>query len=308
MGPLIGGYLTDSIGWRWIFWVLAIFDAVMLLTSLMFLRETHPRTILYRRMRKLEKHSEGKRLRTKWDTINDEEQVRSLKKVLRVSTTRVFKMLATRPILQIIAIYAAFIYGTLFIVLSTYSTVWTTKYHETSAQSSLHYISIVIGSGFTSLIGGPLNDKIWAYLVKKHKREDGSGVPEYRVPLMVPGAVVLPIGLLWYGWSVQAHLFWVMPDVGVVLFLIGVTSAGQCMMAYVIDAYTERTASALAATQFLRSLLGFAFPLFAPQMYNSLGYGWGNSLMAFLAIGTGWPIPGLIWVYGARLRQRSGCQ
>ena len=51
----------------------------------------------------------------------------------------------------------------------------------------------------------------------------------------------------------------------------------QSMQAYVIDSFTLYSASALAAVSCFRSLAGFGFPLFAPAMYNSLGYGKGNT-------------------------------
>jgi hypothetical protein len=40
-------------------------------------------------------------------------------------------------------------------------------------------------------------------------------------------------------------------------------------------------------------------------MYRSLGYGWGNSLLGFVAIGMGVPAPYLFWKYGAQLRAKS---
>ena len=55
----------------------------------------------------------------------------------------------------------------------------------------------------------------------------------------------------------------------------------------------------------LRSLAGFGFPLFAPYMYSALDYGWGNSLLGFVAVGLGVPAPFLFWVFGKRLRERS---
>jgi hypothetical protein len=42
-------------------------------------------------------------------------------------------------------------------------------------------------------------------------------------------------------------------------------------------------------------------PLAAPKMYQSLGLGWGNSLLAFLALGMV-PIPCFLMVYGERMR------
>jgi len=35
----------------------------------------------------------------------------------------------------------------------------------------------------------------------------------------------------------------------------------------------------------------FSFPLFGQQMYDKLGYGWGNSLLGFLALVIGVPFP-----------------
>ena len=46
---------------------------------------------------------------------------------------------------------------------------------------------------------------------------------------------------------------------------------------------------ALAAVAFLRSLAGFGFPLFAPAMYNALGYGKGDTILAAVAIVVGCP-------------------
>jgi hypothetical protein len=40
-------------------------------------------------------------------------------------------------------------------------------------------------------------------------------------------------------------------------------------------------------------------------MYDALHYGWGNSLLGFIAIGLGWPAPVLLWKYGEKLRKKS---
>jgi len=47
--------------------------------------------------------------------------------------------------------------------------------------------------------------------------------------------------------------------------------------------------TALAAVNCLRALAGFGFPLFAPIMYDRLGYGIGNTVLACFAIGLGCP-------------------
>ena len=96
-----------------------------------------------------------------------------------------------------------------------------------------------------------------------------------------------------------------MPNIGAVLFSAGILVGLQCMQVYIVDAYTQYAASAIAAATVLRSLAGFGFPLFAPYMYQALDYGWGNSLLGFMAIGIGWPGPFLLWKYGKTLREKS---
>jgi hypothetical protein len=73
------------------------------------------------------------------------------------------------------------------------------------------------------------------------------------------------------------------------------------IMTYLIDAYTLYAASVIAANTVLRSLLGALLPLAGPPMYDALGYGWGNSLLGFIALGM-IPIPFFFWFYGERIR------
>jgi len=82
-----------------------------------------------------------------------------------------------------------------------------------------------------------------------------------------------------------------MPDVGAVIFGCGIILSMQAMQAYMLDWYSRYTASASAVSQLLRSILAFAFPAFAPSLSKYLGYGRGNSVLAFLFLAIGVPAP-----------------
>jgi len=56
------------------------------------------------------------------------------------------------------------------------------------------------------------------------------------------------------------------------------------MMAYLVDAYTRYAASVSAASTVLRSLIGALLPLAGNAMYDSLGVGWGTSVLGFIAV------------------------
>ena len=62
--------------------------------------------------------------------------------------------------------------------------------------------------------------------------------------------------------------------------------------------------SAIAGNPFLRSLAGAGFPLFATQMYHTLGVDWATSLLGFLTIAM-IPVPILFFIYGEKLRKMS---
>jgi hypothetical protein len=72
---------------------------------------------------------------------------------------------------------------------------------------------------------------------------------------------------------------------------------------YYIDSFEQYSASALAAGAFLRAILGGIVPLFAPTMFEKLGYGWGMSGFGFLSLVL-MPAPMVFWFYGGRLRER----
>lgn len=159
-------------------------------------------------------------------------------------------------------------------------------------------VGSLIGFGF-SLLANKVYDRL-------AEANGGKGLPEYRLPTLFLTSWFIPVGLFWYGWSAQAKIHWIMPVLGTVWFGVGVVSIFVAIQNYLVDGF-RYAASALAASTVLRSLFGydqtfylnsllrFSFPLFGQQMYDKLGYGWGNSLLGFLALGLGIPFPVLIY-------------
>lgn len=200
------------------------------------------------------------------------------------------------------ALYQFYLNGVVYLMLSTFSRLWRDNYSQSISTSGLNYISFGIGLFLGAQATAPFSNAVYAYLKKKN---NGGERPEFRVPIIFIGAVLVPIGLFWYGWRVQERSHWVVPNIGAAIYAAGTIICFQSTQAYIFDAYTKYAASATAATMVLRSLAGFGFPLFAPVMYNSLDYGWGNSLLGFLSIVIGIPAPILFWKYGEILRLKS---
>ncbi|KAH6668770.1 putative MFS multidrug transporter [Halenospora varia] len=305
LGPLIGGYIAQRLSWNWSFWILAIFEAVLLLISLFTFHETYAPTILSRKASMVRKESGDER----WYAKHEETKL-TLARKLFLALSRPTEFLLTYPIIQILSFYSAYSFGLLYIVHSTFPTLWTEVYHQSTSQSGLNFISIAVGFTLGVQIGSRLMDWGFVYLRKREVKRSGGKftleslplVPEHRIPLLLPATLIVPIGLLIYGWTAQYHLHWILPNIGIAIFSGGTTIATQVQTSYTIDTYPEYTASALAAISVMKSLAGFAFPLFAPQLYKSLGWGGGNSLLAGVALVLGAPMAWGFWVWGKRVR------
>ncbi|KAH8650078.1 major facilitator superfamily domain-containing protein [Xylariales sp. PMI_506] len=286
-----GGFIIQYLNWRWVFYSTSIFSALVQGVGAFLVPETYPPIIQARISAERGCHAEAETS----DRGNPFQ-------VLLHALMRPIKLIGTQIIIQVLAIYTSFVYGLLYLALSTFVNVFTDVYGETPNMASLHYLSLAIGFTFGTQMMALICDRIYAIL---KARNNGIGIPEHRAPLLLPGALFVPVGLFLYGWSVQYRFHWIFPDLGAGLLGCGIIIGMQAVTTYIVDAYPLSAASATAALTVPRAICGFSFPMFAPYLYRSLHYGWGNSLLGFLAVIIGWPAPFILWKYGAALRARS---
>ena len=296
LGPLVGAWIAEKTTWRWVFWSTSITAVFVQISGLFLLQETYPATLLKRKADRLRKESGNTKLYTEFESD------KTLGNILSIAAVRALRMLATQPIIQVITVYLAYLFGLFYLILSTFPKVWQGVYQESVGVGGLNYLSLGIGFLLGAQTAAQLMDRIYQRL--KLQNND-IGCPEFRIPLTFVGSCLIPIGLFWYGWSVEAKTHWIVPNTGIAIFGAGAMICMQCMQTYIIDNYTLYAASGLAAGMTLRSLAGFGFPLFVPNMYDALGYGWGNSVVAFVGMAIGLPAPFLFWFYGKKLREMS---
>ncbi|KJX98673.1 putative mfs multidrug transporter protein [Zymoseptoria brevis] len=295
IGPIAGAYLSDATTWRWTFWVIAIAYGVCTIAHFFLCHETYAPTLLARKTKRLQKERGNMELRSAKDSGL------SNKVFITRSLVRPFKMFFFSPIVALMAIYAAFIYGILYLLYTTFTFVFTEDYNFTSANVGLTYLGSGIGMFLGLFLIGGASDRI---LKSKAAKYGGGLKPEYRLIPLVWTAWTCPVGLFIYGWTAEYHIQWAVPLFGTLLFGIGIIAALICIQQYLIDAYAQYAASAIAANTVLRSLVGGLLPLAGLTMYDKLGLGWGNSLIAFIALALT-PIPLVFYIWGERLRNRT---
>ncbi|KAI9693735.1 MAG: hypothetical protein M1822_003006 [Bathelium mastoideum] len=296
VGPVVGGYLGEAKGWRWVFWLLVMLAGVFDILCFIFCRETYAPVILERKALRLRKETGNPNLRSKMSSGLPPREF------FKRSIIRPTKLLLFSPICTILCIYTAIIYGTLYLLFTTFTYIFEGQYGFSSGSVGLTYIGIGIGMILGMAIFGGASDRIL-----KAKTKNGEMKPEYRLPPLVPGSFCVPIGLFIYGWTAQYHEQWAVPLFGTLVVGIGVLAVFMAIQTYLVDAFTIHAASAVAANTVIRSIFGACFPLFGLQMYNALGLGWGNSLIAFIALAL-CPVPMLLLRYGESIRKNPRFQ
>ncbi|KAJ4421534.1 hypothetical protein N0V82_003672 [Gnomoniopsis sp. IMI 355080] len=297
LGPLCGGTLTQFASWKWCFWVISILDVFVQIAGFAFLSETYAPVLLRRKKNLLVKETGNRNLVTEYDGNL------KWKALLKKNMKRPSNMLLTQPIVQIMGIYSSYAYGLAFMLSATMPMVYEGVYDQQPAIASLNYLPPTIGVIVMSQINQIAGNFIYKRLIAR--APDKKAQPEFRVPLLFPGTISAAVGLLWYGWSAQAKLHVVMPNVGTVILTAGTNVSFYCVNQYLIDAYAVHAASALGAATILRGVFGFVIPLIAPKMFLQLGFGIGNSILAVVAVVVGLPCFFLIWRWGSVLRGKS---
>ncbi|KAL9625347.1 MAG: hypothetical protein Q9160_000410 [Pyrenula sp. 1 TL-2023] len=294
LGPVAGGFIADYTTWRWTFWSISIAQAVMQIAAFVLINETYHPTI----KRRMRKNVQKGRI----EAPQSEHETTIPRPPLGIGLLRPLRLMTTQPIIIVISLYVAWQYGTLWLMFASIYSLFSTKYGLSIHIASLCYLSIGLGFFLGIRVTSFFTDRIYA---RYKVRDNGHVEPEKRLLLMFPASLLPPIGLLIYGWTAEVHLYPAIPNIGICTLGIGFTIGVQCLTAYVVDIYPHYTASAVTAAAALRYFAGFGFPLFAPQLYQKLGYGLGNTLLAGLAFGVGLPGVMILWKYGSWLRARS---
>jgi MFS family permease len=143
VAPICGAYISQSVSWRWIFWTTSIFTVVVQVTALVFLRETFAPAILAKKA----KHTE-------YETGD------RFSKILRKRLILPFIMMFTHPATQAPSIYRAYLYGVMYLMLSTFPLVFGEVYDMDVGSASLNYLSMCLGFMIGLQISHPLMDGV----------------------------------------------------------------------------------------------------------------------------------------------------
>ena len=295
LGPIVGGFAGEFIGWRWVEGITAIFTGTLWVGGMMVVPETYAPVLLECRAAKLSTMT-GKVYVSKMEHDKGKQR---LVAVYKSALSRPWVLLIREPIVLLLSIYTALVYGTLYMTFGAFPIVYQQDRHWSQGIGGLAFIGVAVGMVLGIMLTVYDNQR-YNRAAAKH---GGAAPPEERLPPTMVGAVVLPVGLFIFAWTNYPSIHWI-----VSLIFSGALGFGNVMLFlsvsnYLIDTYTIYAASVLAANAVLRSLFGAAFPLFTTYMFQNLGIHWASSVPAFLALGCA-PLPFLFYKFGAAIRRR----
>jgi len=314
IGPLIGGFINyNTPVWRWTFWVLLIWAAVLFVGIIFLVPETFHPVLLRRKAQQIRAESGDNRWHSATEEVRDKDvppqastNFRAVAHAIRLSLLRPFQLLIFEPMCICLCMFTSILLAILYLFFGAFPLVFSTVYGFTLDQVGMSFLGIGIG-----LVAGVFTDPIWARVRARLSRKlaeesgvEGGSEPEFRLPAVMLGSLFVPVGLFIFAWTSVPSVHWIVPIVGSMLFGFGNALVFTGVFTFLVDAYPTYSASAMAANTFTRCLLSSAFPLFGTQMYHALGIQWASSLVAFLTVAM-IPFPFLFFKYGKALRSRS---
>lgn len=262
--------------------------------TILVLRESYRPIVLERKVKRLRKETGNPHLYSAMPHPGS--GIDAVKK----SLFRPFLLLTTTPIVFLPAFGLAVVYGLMILMISTLATVFQLKYGFSIGSSGLAYLGFGIGLTLGLVAFAFTSDRTYKALTR---RTGGTPNPEIRLAPITIGSPLTCIGLVMYGWGVEKGIHWMLSLVGTAIFALSVISFIMPVTTYLIEVFRQHAAGPVGASAVLRSLIGGLLPLCANSLYDRLGLGWGNTLLAFIALVFA-PLPWLFYKNGEALRKK----
>ncbi|PYH93841.1 MFS general substrate transporter [Aspergillus ellipticus CBS 707.79] len=273
VAPLIFGFVALRVGYRWIYWILAITNGVQLILYFLLGSET-----LYMR----------KTTSTPQDTTPKHHLPKFLRPIdptpLRLRDFLQPFTLALRPCVTIpvVAYSMVFLFCSVFISIEI-PQVYPEKYNFNSQQVGLQFISLIIGSVLGEQVGGYASDQ---WMLQRQRRTHQIPSPEYRLWLGYIGLVLSCSGMVVFLVQLGNSDTWnVTPLVGAAIAAAGNQIVTTVNVTYAVDCYRKDAVSIGVFVTFVRQIWGFIGPFWFPQMLSSVGYNGGVGLVLALIVG-----------------------
>lgn len=316
LAPIIGGLLTEYLGWRSIFWFLTICAAVLFAVYFVLVPETArsvvgngsvpPKSIV------MTPSQYVRHRRNPGGAGQDAERATLKAARRRVNPFSALRILGEREGGVTLG-FGALMYGGYFMVLTTLPTELTRRFGFNAAQTGLCYMPVFVGTLGSRWTAGRLLD--WNYRrhatrlgveITKDRQQDLDMLPieAARLQVCIPMIYLTALCTVAYGWTMQTRSS--LAGIEVTLFFLGIFNAGGLagLSTLVVDTHQESPATATAANNLFRYLVSAGATAAAVPLIDRIGIGWTSVFIAGVFVFFS-PCLWLVLFYGAKWRRED---
>ncbi|EAU35976.1 conserved hypothetical protein [Aspergillus terreus NIH2624] len=323
VGPVIGGAIAGSLGWKAIFWFLAIYSGVFLCLLIAVLPETlrsivgngsrkssHP-------LRRYPLNLYQKSSKVPWQQGQDGQSTTAAKKIDLLGPLRMLLSNHAAPIIFFLAIY----YAVWQMSITAMSSLFKTRYGLSEIQIGLTFIANGVGSMVGTLVTGKILDADYRRVKTKYEasfdsehgdaisqtaREENFPLESARLRLVPIFSITQCLSIILFGWTIQypnkVHI--AVPIVST--FITGWTavSTQSLIMTYLVDIFPDRSAAASASLNLARCLFAAGGTSFIMPMINGVGVGVAFTICVVVQL-VALIGPLVQWKFAARWRRKE---
>ncbi|RFN43372.1 hypothetical protein FIE12Z_12402 [Fusarium flagelliforme] len=288
LGPLLGGILSQFLGWPAIFWFCAIFSASWMVPFILSAPETCRNVV-----------GNGSIAPQKWnrtllDLYNNRGQVTDQtvpKRKLKFPNPLKTLYIVFEKEMAIILCINAIIYIAFILTAATLSTLFKEIYGYNDLQVGLCYLPYGFGCAIAVVVQGRVLDWNYRRIAKKIgftiDRKRGNDLATFpietaRIQAIYPILLAGIVTLIGYGWALQVETSVAVPLV--LVFLIGmfVPTSFSVLNTLIVDLNPKAPATATAANNLVRCMFGAASTAAIDHMIEGMGRGWTFTFLALL--------------------------
>ncbi|ORY19884.1 major facilitator superfamily domain-containing protein [Clohesyomyces aquaticus] len=324
VGPLICGFVVQSLGWRWHKWIAVIFTSINFLTVLFFVPETrYDRDFSHTASSIPSASASSSNLGTdveKTGSASAKEVVTQSSSLQVPKKTFVQELslwsgtsdanlavMAVRPWPMIVypAVILSFLCYSISLVIVVAVNILSSfvlsapPYNFRPQIIGLLNIPGLLGNLFGAWAGGNLVDMFCAWRTKKN---NGIFEPETRLYMLIIPFLITPAGCLLFGYGVQNSMSWVSLFFGYGFISVALSATPTITMAYVSDCALPVNSDALLLVNGLKNIVAFGFLYGVVPWVEKVGYRDCFGTMAGIFVGVVGIGAGVLIVFGARLR------
>jgi MFS family permease len=273
VAPVIGGYLAQSAGVRWCYYLPAIINGVTFIIMLF----GFPETLFSRSPANLAQHTERTHFQMLFSFRRNALRDR---KFNPRDFIRPFEMLKYPSVSLTFTYYTiCFAFSTILPAV-TVAILFTRIYHfDTGIIGLMLGIPLLIGSALGEFMSGPLSD--W-FVYRYARRHNGHRKPEARLTAILGSLLLCPAGIIIYGVCLSRETHWMGPVMGMAIASFGLQLVTTVCYAYVSDCYKPQSGEIGSLYNFGRQTFSFPMGFYALPFAARVGIDWAWVTLALL--------------------------